>query len=231
MSMIAVCKNFQEDGTILKHILLCKLDCLSNLENIVSVDLDSGNDISSHIKSRVGRSSFNRCSHTEEVILDEVDSRKFPEVGHVSCFVELSLVGSTITKEHQSAVWLGKVFLSERKPSSNWDLGSDNSVPAVEVGFLPVVVHGATFSVRRACSLCEHLRHDLPRRISSQQCDAMVSVGCDDAVIKIGGCVNALVNGFLAISKMKETSNQPLLIQPVAAHLHPSLDIHAPEVT
>jgi hypothetical protein len=107
------------------------------------------------------------------------------------------LVGSAISKEHHCAVRFVEVLLGERKPGSDWNLGTNDAIPAVEVCLLSVVVHRATLSVRRTSPLRKHLSHNLPWSVTSEQGNAVIPVGSDDAIIKGSGGVDSLVDSFL----------------------------------
>src|SRR5690349_5132211 len=74
--------------------------CAANRKHIHAVDLDPGDAVrlAAAIEERLGRRALERGSHRILIVLDRVDDRKIPELGHVEGLVDLALVDGTISK-------------------------------------------------------------------------------------------------------------------------------------
>lgn len=112
--VISVGHRLNEDRPVLKHILLGELQRFANCEEVITVDLNSGDDISSLVEVGICRGPLDRGAHAKEVILNKVDRWQAPQLSHIRCLVHLPLVGGTVAKKDQSHVRLFQVLLGKR---------------------------------------------------------------------------------------------------------------------
>lgn len=59
MTMISICHGFNENWTFLQTVFFGEFQCLSDLEDIVSINLNSWNNITSSVELSIGTSSVN----------------------------------------------------------------------------------------------------------------------------------------------------------------------------
>ena len=147
VTMISIGNEFNEEGTVaFGAVILCKAHCLTHDKNVLAVDFEAWNQISSSVELGVVRSSIVRGSHSVEVVLAHVDHWKFPESSHVSSFIDLTLVGSTITIHSNCYIRFVLILDCKGKPSADWNLSSNNTISSVEVVLGVIVMHRATLS-------------------------------------------------------------------------------------
>jgi hypothetical protein len=91
--------------------------------------------------------SFIGSSHTIEVVLANVEHWQFPESSHVSSFIDLTLIGSTITIHSNSNIGFILILECECKTSAYWELSTDDTITTIEVVLRVVVMHGTTFTL------------------------------------------------------------------------------------
>jgi hypothetical protein len=121
--------------------------------------LDTGDGITASVIGGVGRRSLGRCAHTILIVLANENARQVPELGHVECFEDLSLVAGTVTIEGKGGnIGLAGVLLSESETSPKRNLSTDNPVSSKEGRGEDV--HGSTLSVGHAVLATEKFSQD-----------------------------------------------------------------------
>jgi hypothetical protein len=159
---------------------------------------------------------FQTCLRT----LAAEDDGQVPELRHVICLENLTLVGSTVSVQSKGNVLLVLVLARECNTSANGDLSTDDTVSTVESG--SEHVHRATLSVGNALSPAEQFADDGLDGSSAHEGEAVAAVGGDEMVLAIDGMFNANGDGFLSGGQMAETPDLLLLVESVGGHFHAS---------
>ena len=73
-----------------------------------------------------------RGAHGVLVVLDDVDHRQLPQLGHVEAFIDLALVGGAVAEIGQAHAVIAAIFVGEGQTGAQRHLGADNAVAAVE---------------------------------------------------------------------------------------------------
>src|SRR5689334_21772403 len=81
---------------------------------------------------RLGRRALDAGSHRVLVVLDRVDDRQVPELGHVEVLVDLALVDRAVAEIAQADAPILGIFPLEREAGAERDLSPDVAVTAVE---------------------------------------------------------------------------------------------------
>jgi hypothetical protein len=73
-------------------------------------------------KSVVGDETARRRAHGVAVVLDDVDDRQLPELGHVEALVDLALVGRAIAEIGERSRAVAAILVGEARPvpSDTW---------------------------------------------------------------------------------------------------------------
>lgn len=230
VAVVSVGVALNEEGSILNDIGASPLESLTHHQDVLSLDLDAGDTVTSFVEVCVVSSTTLRSAHTVVVVLAHVDHGQFPETGHVGSLKELALIGSTITIESAGEILLTLVFKSESQAGADWQLGTDNTVAAVVVLLSVVVMHGATFALAGASVLGHHLGNDAVCSVTSSQSLAMVSVSSDEAVFFAHSGLHAFSNSFLTVIQVAEAANLAFLVEHVRHDFHTAHLSHTGEV-
>jgi hypothetical protein len=159
---------------------------------------------------------FRTCLRT----LATEDDRQVPELCHVVCLENLTLVGSTVSVQSKGNVLLVLVLACECNTSTNGDLSTDDTVSTVESG--GEHVHRATLSVRNTLSPAEQFTDDGLDGSSAHESEAVAAVGGDEMVLAVDGVLDSNGDSFLSGRQMAETPNLLLLVESVGGHFHAS---------
>lgn len=185
--MITVGDQFDEERTMLNRPSLGPLESLSHLKDIVSINPESRDGISTGVEQGIHGRTFNGGTHTVLVVLANEESGKSPQFGHVGGLEQLPLVGSTVSEEDTGDISFLLVLQSEGEADSHWHLCSHNTISSVEVGGFLVVVHRASLSASGSIALSQHLTNDLADGVASLVCLAVDAVGADEWIVE-GEC-------------------------------------------
>lgn len=131
--MIPVTDELNEERTVFNRPVLSPLECLSHLKHIVALDSEAGDDIATCVELSVHGGSLDGSTHAIEVVLADEEGWKVPKFSHVGGLIDLSLVGSTITKHDAGDVGLLLVLECESKSDTNWHLCSNNTISTIKV--------------------------------------------------------------------------------------------------
>lgn len=163
--------------------------------------LQTGNVVTTLEVGGVGRGAVGSSSHSIAVVLADKDGGELPELGHVVCFEDLTLVGGTITVKGESGGLVAEVLLGKRDTSSQGNLGTDNSVSSIEVG--GEHVHGTTLTARDTGLASEKLGQDGGDRATAHVGESVAAVGSDDLVLGGQGSLHSDGNSLLLSREMK----------------------------
>ena len=197
MPVVSVAQNFHKKRTIINRPVFSPLENLSHLKHIVALESDSWNNITSFIELGVHWWSWHWCAHAILVVFADVESRQTPQFCHVCSLIELTLIGSPITKQNAGHVLFVSVFEGEGQASSNWYLGSNDTIASVEVGWFLVVVHRTSLALGCSIPFAKHFRYYLPHWVPSFVGLAVNSVSTDQRIIKIKSSLHTFRDGFL----------------------------------
>lgn len=153
---------------------------------------------------------YSRARGKIELTLAPEKGGQLPELGHVESLEDLTLVGGTITVQDDSSILPASVLVGESETSANGDLGTDDTVTAIET--LGEHVHGATLSVRDTLTATEKLSNDGADSGAAHVGVAVASVGGDQIVGLLDGVLDTDGDGFLTSGEMAETTNLLLLV-------------------
>ena len=73
-----------------------------------------------------------RGAHGVLVVLDDIDHRQLPQLGHVEAFIDLALVGGAVAEIGQADALVAAIFVGEGQARAQRHLGADNAVAAIE---------------------------------------------------------------------------------------------------
>ena len=130
--------------------------------HVHAVDLLAGNAERDAALREIGlrRGALDRGAHGVAVVLDDVDDRQLPELGHVEALVDLALVGRAVAEIGQRDVVVAAVLVGEGEAGAERDLRADDAVAAVEVLLVGEHVHRAALAARIAAAAAGQLGHD-----------------------------------------------------------------------
>jgi hypothetical protein len=218
-------------------VFLSVLDGSLDSEYVHAVDLQTGNVLATLVVVGEGGGAVRSGTHTVLVVyvmlVDVVevsqtclrtftteDDGQVPELRHVVCLENLTLVGSTVSVQSKGNVLLVLVLACECNTSANGDLSTDDTVSTVESG--SEHVHRSTLSVRNALSPAEQFADDGLDGSSAHEGEAVAAVGGDEMVLAVDCVLNSNGDSFLSSRQMAETPDLLLLVESVGGHFHAS---------
>jgi len=139
--VIPISEHLDEDWSVLNSVGTGPLNSLFDHEDVLTINLEAWDLVSSGVEFGVVTGALLRSSHTIRVVLTQVDDRKLPKTGHVRSLKELTLVRGTITVHSDGEVLLVAILLCEGKSSADGHLSTNNTVATVVVALSVVVVH------------------------------------------------------------------------------------------
>ena len=119
VAVVSVRRHLKVEGAVLDDIGTSPLDCLFDHEDVLSLDFEAGDIVTSSIEVCVMGGAFLRRSHTVGVVLANIDNGEAPETGNVGSLEELSLVRRTVTVQGEREVLLALVLLGEGEPGAD----------------------------------------------------------------------------------------------------------------
>jgi hypothetical protein len=219
VASVAVGDVFVDEGTLAGGaVLLSVLDGGLDGEDVHAVDLQTGDVLAALVVLGDGRRAVGSGTHAVLVVLAAEDDGELPQTGHVVGLEDLTLVGGTVTVEGEGDLLLALVLLGKGDTSADGDLGTDDTVSAVEAG--REHVHGTALSVGDTLPPAEQLADDALDGAAAHHGEAVAAVGGDEVVGALDGVLNTDGDGLLAGGQMAETADLLLLVQPVGGHLH-----------
>ena len=110
-------------------------------------------------KSVCAEERDHRRSHRIAIVLDDIDDRQLPQLGHVEAFIDLALVRRAVAEISQADGIVAAIFVGESEPGAERHLGADDAVAAVEFLLQREHVHGAALALGIAAAPAGQLRH------------------------------------------------------------------------
>lgn len=111
--MVAVGDQLDEERTMLDGPSLGPLEGFPHFKDIVSVNPESRDGVSTGVEEGIHGRTFNRSTHAVLVVLADEECGQIPQFGHVGSLEQLSLVGSTVSEENTGHIGLLLVLQSE----------------------------------------------------------------------------------------------------------------------
>ena len=216
VAAIAVGQHFQDDRAIARTTPLHRLIARSfDGAHIHAVDLLAGNLMGETPLGQVGRRrrTGNGCPHSVLVVLDDVDHRQLPQLGHVEALVDLALVGGAVAEIGERHVVVAAIPIGEGEPASERNLGADDAVTAEETLLDGKHVHGAALASGIPAAPAGQLRHHAPGVHAAGQHMAMVAVSGNDLISRLDRHLHADDDRLLADIEMAEAPDQPHAIE------------------
>lgn len=146
VTVVAISRALEVERSVLNDVGSSPLDSLLDHEDVLSLNLEAGNLVTSCVEVSVVARSVLACAHTIRVVLTQVNDWQLPEAGHVCSLKELTLVRGAIAIHRNGEVLLTLVLLGKGKTGADGQLGTDNTISTIVVALPVVVVHGATLS-------------------------------------------------------------------------------------
>src|SRR3954469_11332838 len=178
--------------------------------HVHAVDLLAG-DVERHAALReigLGRGAGDRGAHGVAVVLDHVDHRELPQLGHVEALVDLALVRGAVAEIGERDAPVLPVPVGEAEPGAERDLSADGAVAAVEVLLLGEHVHRAALALGVAAAASGELGHHPLRIHPANQHVPVIPVSRDHLIPVLRGHLHADDDGLLADVEMAETADQ-----------------------
>ncbi len=154
------------------------------------------------------RGARHRRAHGVAVVLDDVDDRQLPQLGHVEALVDLALIGGAVAEIGQADVAVVAILVGEGDAGAERHRGADDAVAAVELLVAAEHVHGAALAVRIAVAASGQLRHDAARIHAAGQHVAVVAIAGDHLVAVPDGHLHADDHGLLADVEVAEAADE-----------------------
>lgn len=224
VTTVAVGDVLEDHGALVgSGPLLTVLDGSLDGKDVHAVDLEARDVLTTLVVVGQGGGTGSRGTHTVLVVLTAEEGREVPELGHVEGLEDLTLVGGTITVEDDGGVLAALVLVGEGKAGSDRDLGTDDTVTAVEAG--GEHVHGTTLTVGDTLTATEKLTNDGANGTTTHHGETVATVGGDDVVLGGDGMLDTSGNGLLTGRQVAETTDLLLLVQAIGGHFHLSVEL------
>ena len=189
---------------------------IAHRQHIHAVDLLARNAEAGPALIQLGRRGrpLDRGAHGVLVVLNDVDGRQLPQLGHVEALIDLALVGRAVTEIDEGHRIVAPVLARERQTRAQRHLRPDDAVPAVKRRRHIEHVHRAALALGRAANAPGQLGHHGIRVHARRQHMAVVAVAGDDlvkALFDVGLYTHR--HGFLADIEVTETPDQAHAVQ------------------
>ena len=117
------------------------------------------------------------------VVLDRVDDRQVPQLGHVEALVDLALVGRAVAEIGEAHAAVARILVLEGEAGAERDLRADDAVAAVEAVLDAEHVHRTALALGNAGGAAGQLGHDHLGVDAIGEHVAVVAIAGDDAVL------------------------------------------------
>ena len=145
-----------------------------------------------------------------EVVLDQEDHRKLPELGHVERLVEDALVrGAIAQKRHHHPILVAHLD-AQREPDREREVSAHDGVAAHEVALRVTEVHGAALPLADAGRAPIELGHQRPRAGLAYKRVGMIAVGPELVLVVIERTDRPRRHGLLADVEVREAADEAL---------------------
>src|SRR5690606_25230592 len=155
-----------------------------------------------------GGGAGHRGAHGIAVVLDDVDDRQVPELGHVEALIDLALVGGAVAEIGEADGVLAAILGGEGEAGAGRDLGADDAVAAVEAVLVTEHVHGAALAGGEAAAAAGELGHDALGIHAEHQHMAVIAIAGDRGVVVARGHLDAGDDGFLPDIEVAKAADQ-----------------------
>ena len=162
------------------------------------------------VEQRLGGRALDARAHRIFVVLDRVDHRQVPQLGHVEGLVDLALVDRAVAEIGQAHPAVLGIFMLEREAGAERHLRADDAVPAVKAVVDAEHVHRPALAVGDARLAPRQLGHDHLGVDAVGEHVAMVAIAGDDAVLADRHrALEPDRDRFLADVEVAEAADQP----------------------
>src|SRR6185312_11788275 len=156
----------------------------------------------------LGRGARDRRAHGVAIVLDDVDDRQLPELGHVEALVDLALVGGAVAEIGHRDVVVAAIAVGEGEPGAERHLRADDAVAAEEALLDAEHVHRAALALGIAVGAAGELGHDALRVHAGGDHVAVVAIAGDDLVAAFERHLHTDDDRFLADVEVAEAADQ-----------------------
>ncbi len=212
VAAVAVGRHFQDDRAVAAAAPFQReVGGGLHRAHVHAVDLEAGDVEALAALREVGqrRGALDRGAHGIAVVLDHVDHRQLPQLGHVEGLVDLALVGGAVAEIGEGDVAVAAVAVGERQAGAERHLRADDAVAAVEVLLLGEHVHRAALALAEAAAAAGQLGHDALGVEAAGQHVAVVAVGGDGLVAGLGVEHQAGHHRLLSDVEVAEAADEP----------------------
>ena len=112
---------------------VCQLSCTARTSIPSTCSPGMLNDSRAARNRSAAEARRDRGAHGVAVVLDHVDDRQLPELGHVEALVDLALVGGAVAEVGEAYLPVPAVAVGEGEPGAERHVRADDAVAAVEV--------------------------------------------------------------------------------------------------
>ena len=174
----------------------------------------------------LGGGTLQRGAHGIAVVLDDVDDRQLPQLGHVEGLINLPLIGRALAEEGGADLAIVAIGIGEGQTGADGHLGADDAVAAIERLLGGEHVHGAALAARITALAAGQLgHHALGVHVLGQHV-AVVAVAGDDLVAVLQRHLDAGDDCFLTDIEVAETADQPHAVHLAGAFLETADEEH-----
>ena len=216
MAAIAVCLHLQNERPLtgaapIRRLFRRRLD----RQHVHSVDLGAGDAeaVAAPVELGRRRGALDGGAHAVAVVLNDVDHRQLPQLGHVEGFVDLALVDGAVAAIGVTDATVVLVLVGEGETGAERDLGADDAVAAEEVLFAAEHVHGAALALGIAAPAAGQFRHHPFRIHVAGEHMAVIAIRGNHRVVAAGRRHHADDDRFLADIQVAEAADQAHAIE------------------
>merc|ERR1719204_1185029 len=160
----------------------------SNCQHIHSIDGNTRYIVTSSIEISDGGCSMSCCTHSVSVIFAQINARQFPQCGHIVALIDLSLIGSTISKCSDNTRSISFLFGGQSNSRSDGNLCSDDTISSIKVVFRKIQMHRTSFTSCASTHFPKHFSENTLNRIASRILPTVVTI-CGDNMISRNECI------------------------------------------
>lgn len=158
--------------------------------------------------------------HTIVIILADKYAGQAPQLGHVEGLEDLALIGGAVSVEGHADAPVPSILMGEGNTGTEWDLGPDNAIAAVEL--VAVHVHGAALATTTSRLEAHQFGHHIEEGYSHQVGPGVAAVCRYYGIAFPEALHHSDGHRLLAIVEMAEAPDGPFLVLGVSLHLEAS---------
>ncbi len=160
------------------------------------------------VKMRFRAGARDGGAHSVLVVLDNVDDRQVPELGHIKALIDLALVGRAIAEIGRANLAVLLVLVREGEPGAERDLRAHNAVTAKELLVTGEHVHAPALAFGIAAFATGQFSHHPVRIHAGGQHVGVVAIAGDHLITLFESALHADDNRFLADIEVAEARDQ-----------------------